>query len=208
MIKFTHKDQQTLKQIITARRDIRGNRFNNKEISKEILNELLNSANNAPSVGFSQPWEFVVIKDDDKRNEVYKEFEKQNKKAKKIFDSREMYKSLKLEGIKESYLNIAVLYKKPKSDILGQTVQKKMGQYSVVCAIQNLWLSARSYNIGVGWVSILRPKKIKKILQIPKEYKLIGYLCVGYVDTFLDTPELETLGWEKKKSVEEVLRWV
>lgn len=208
MIKFTHKDQQTLKQIITARRDIRGNRFNKKEISKEILNELLNSANNAPSVGFSQPWEFVVIKDDDKRNEVYKEFEKQNKKAKKIFDSREMYKSLKLEGIKESYLNIAVLYKKPKSDILGQTVQKKMGQYSVVCAIQNLWLSARSYNIGVGWVSILRPKKIKKILQIPKEYKLIGYLCVGYVDTFLDTPELETLGWEKKKSVEEVVRWV
>lgn len=208
MIKFTHKDQQTLKQIITARRDIRGNRFNNKEISKEILNELLNSANNAPSVGFSQPWEFVVIKDEDKRNEVYKEFEKQNKKAKKIFDSREMYKSLKLEGIKESYLNIAVLYKKPKSDILGQTVQKKMGEYSVVCAIQNLWLSARSYNIGVGWVSILRPKKIKKILQIPKEYKLIGYLCVGYVDTFLDTPELETLGWEKKKSVEEVVRWV
>ncbi|MFA6684098.1 MAG: 5,6-dimethylbenzimidazole synthase [Arcobacteraceae bacterium] len=208
MIKFTHKDQQTLKQIITARRDIRGNRFNNKEISKEILNELLNSANNAPSVGFSQPWEFVVIKDDDKRNEVYKEFEKQNKKAKKIFDSREMYKSLKLEGIKESYLNIAVLYKKPKSDILGQTVQKKMGQYSVVCAIQNLWLSARSYNIGVGWVSILRPKKIKKILQIPKEYKLIGYLCVGYVDTFLDTPELETLGWEKKKTLEEVVRWV
>ncbi len=208
MIKFTHKEQQILKQIITARRDIRGNRFNKKEISKEILNELLNSANNAPSVGFSQPWEFVVIKDNDKRNEVYKEFEKQNKKAKKIFDSREMYKSLKLEGIKESYLNIAVLYKKPKSDILGQTVQKKMGEYSVVCAIQNLWLSARSYNIGVGWVSILRPKKIKKILQIPKEYKLIGYLCVGYVDTFLDTPELETLGWEKKKSVEEVVRWV
>lgn len=208
MRKFTHKDQQTLKQIITARRDIRGNRFNKKEISKEIVNELLNSANNAPSVGFSQPWEFVVIKDEDKRNEVYKEFEKQNKKAKKIFDSREMYKSLKLEGIKESYLNIAVLYKKPKSDILGQTVQKKMGQYSVVCAIQNLWLSARSYNIGVGWVSILRPKKIKKILQIPKEYKLIGYLCIGYVDTFLDTPELETLGWEKKKSVEEVVRWV
>ena len=68
MRKFTAKDQQTLKQIITARRDIRGNRFNKKEISKEIVNELLNSANNAPSVGFSQPWEFVVIKDDDKRN--------------------------------------------------------------------------------------------------------------------------------------------
>jgi 5,6-dimethylbenzimidazole synthase len=78
----------------------------------------------------------------------------------------------------------------------------------VVCAIQNLWLSARSHNIGVGWVSILSAKKVKKILGISKEYKLIGYLCIGYVDTFLDTPELETLGWEKKKSVEEVVRWV
>ncbi|WP_200413969.1 5,6-dimethylbenzimidazole synthase [Arcobacter sp. FWKO B] len=208
MIKFTKKDQQILKQIISARRDIRGHHFNKKEISKEILDELLTSANNAPSVGFSQPWEFVIIKDEDKKEQIYKEFEKQNTKAKKIFESNELYKSLKLEGIKESYVNIAVLYKKPKSDVLGQTVQKKMGEYSVVCAIQNLWLSARSHNIGVGWVSILRAKKVKKILGISKEYKLISYLCVGYVDTFLDTPELETLGWEKKKSVKEVVRWV
>ena len=205
---FNTQEQEILKNIIEHRRDIRGNRFLNKEIDSQILDELLNSAIHAPSVGFSQPWEFVLIKDLEKRESIYQEFKKQNEKAKEIFKEKELYKDLKLEGIKESYLNIAVLYKKPNHAILGQTVQKKMGEYSVVCAIQNLWLTARAYNIGIGWVSILRPKKIKEILDISKEYKLVGYLCVGYVENFTDIPELEIIGWDKKRDLAEVVRWV
>lgn len=205
---FDTQEQEILKNIIEHRRDIRGNRFLNKEIDSKILDELLNSAIHAPSVGFSQPWEFVLIKDLEKRESIYQEFKKQNEKAKEIFKEKELYKDLKLEGIKESYLNIAVLYKKSNHAILGQTVQKKMGEYSVVCAIQNLWLTARAYNIGIGWVSILRPKKIKEILDISKEYKLVGYLCVGYVENFTDIPELEIIGWDKKRDLAEVVRWV
>ena len=205
---FDAQEQEILKNIIEHRRDIRGNRFLNKQIDSKILDELLNSAIHAPSVGFSQPWEFVLIKDLEKRESIYQEFKKQNEKAKEIFKEKELYKDLKLEGIKESYLNIAVLYKKPNHAILGQTVQKKMGEYSVVCAIQNLWLTARAYNIGIGWVSILRPKKIKEILDISKEYKLVGYLCVGYVENFTDIPELEIIGWDKKRDLAEVVRWV
>lgn len=205
---FNTQEQEILKNIIEHRRDIRGNRFLNKQIDSQILDELLNSAIHAPSVGFSQPWEFVLIKDLEKRESIYQEFKKQNEKAKEIFKEKELYKDLKLEGIKESYLNIAVLYKKPNHAILGQTVQKKMGEYSVVCAIQNLWLTARAYNIGIGWVSILRPKKIKEILDISKEYKLVGYLCVGYVENFTDIPELEIIGWDKKRDLAEVVRWV
>lgn len=205
---FKKQEQSILKNIIEHRRDIRGNRFIDKEIDSNILNELLNSAIHAPSVGFSQPWEFVLIKELQKRELIYQEFKKQNEKAKKIFKDKELYKDLKLEGIKESYLNIAVLYKKPNQEVLGQTVQKKMGEYSVVCAIQNLWLTARAYNIGIGWVSILRPKKIKEILNISKEYKLVGYLCVGYVENFTDIPELEIIGWDKKRDLSEVVRWV
>jgi 5,6-dimethylbenzimidazole synthase len=205
---FKKQEQSILKNIIEHRRDIRGNRFIDKEIDSNILNELLNSAIHAPSVGFSQPWEFVLIKDLEKRESIYQEFKKQNEKAKEIFKEKELYKDLKLEGIKESYLNIAVLYKKPNQAILGQTVQKKMGEYSVVCAIQNLWLTARAYNIGIGWVSILRPKKIKEILDISKEYKLVGYLCVGYVENFTEIPELEIIGWDKKRDLAEVVRWV
>ena len=205
---FDAQEQEILKNIIEHRRDIRGNRFLNKQIDSQILDELLNSAIHAPSVGFSQPWEFVLIKDLEKRESIYQEFKKQNEKAKEIFKEKELYKDLKLEGIRESYLNIAVLYKKPNHAILGQTVQKKMGEYSVVCAIQNLWLTARAYNIGIGWVSILRPKKIKEILDISKEYKLVGYLCVGYVENFTDIPELEIIGWDKKRDLAEVVRWV
>lgn len=204
MENFTQIDRDILKRIMVSRRDVRGNRFIKKELEDEVLYEILTAANCAPSVGFSQPWKFIIVKDTDTREQVYQEFQKENKKAKKIFHNDTRYKDLKLEGIKESYLNIAVLYEKPKKKILGQTSQKKPGEYSVVCAIENLWLMARAYGVGVGWVSILRSKKVKKILGIGKEYKLIAYLTVGYVDQFLDKPELEIIGWESKKTIEEI----
>lgn len=188
-----------------SRRDVRGNKFINKKINDKVLYEILNAANSAPSVGFSQPWKFVIVKSKKKREEIYQEFIKENKKANKIFEDRkDVYSKLKLEGIKESYLNLAVFYEKPKKDILGQTSQKKMGEYSVVCAVQNLWLMARAYGVGVGWVSILKPKNVKKILGIKKEHKLVAYLTLGYVNEFLDEPELQTIGWEKKKDLKDI----
>ena len=204
MKEFEDSDIRCLEEIIEARRDVRGNRFINKDINDEILDKLLKAASNAPSVGFSQPWKFVIVKDKNKREEIYQDFVKENKKAKKIFKDKELYSKLKLEGIKESSLNIAVLYEKPKKDILGQTSQKKMGEYSVVCAVQNFWLMARAYNIGVGWVSILKPKRVKKILNIEKNHKLVAFLTVGYVDKFLDEPELLTLSWEKRKELQDI----
>lgn len=204
MKQFNKKDIKTLKEIMLLRRDVRGNRFLKKKIDDKILDEILSAANSAPSVGFSQPWKFVIVKSKDKREEIYKEFVKENTKAKKIFKNNEVYPRLKLEGIKESYINVAVLYEKPKKKVLGQTTQKKMGEYSVVCAIQNLWLMARAYNIGVGWISILKPKNVKKILGIGKEYKLIAYLAIGYVDEFLEEPELLQIEWEKKKSLKDI----
>ncbi|MDP3267096.1 MAG: 5,6-dimethylbenzimidazole synthase [Sulfuricurvum sp.] len=202
---FTLQDAKALQIILSARRDVRGNRYIDKAIEPEILEAIFYAANCAPSVGFSQPWEFMVIDDSDLREKVYSEFKKENQKAKKIFRNDTLYPSLKLEGIKEAAYNIAVLYKKPTKAILGQTTQKKVGEYSVVCAIQNLWLMARAYNIGVGWVSILKPKKIKKILEISSDYKLIAYLTIGYVSEFLEVPELQTLNWETKKELCEVI---
>ena len=195
---------EVLREIMLSRRDVRGNRFIDKKIDDEILDEILNAANCAPSVGFSQPWKFVIVKNKTKREEIYQEFLKENKKAKEMFKENELYPKLKLEGIKESYLNLAVFYEKPKKKILGQTSQKKMGEYSVVCAVQNLWLMARAYGIGVGWVSILKPKNVKKILGIDKRHKLVAYLTVGYVNEFLDEPELLKLNWEKKKSLKDI----
>jgi len=206
-MKFTQKQTKTLNDIIISRRDIRGNNFLSKKIKKKHINTILDAGLHAPSVGFSQPWKFVVIKDETIKNSVYDNFKKAYDKSKKHFKGKELYNTLKLEGIKETPINIAVFYKKPTKKILGQTSSKKMGEYSVVCAIQNMWLMARSLNIGIGWVSIINHKKVQRTLKVSDKYKLVGYLCVGYPKEFLDTPELETLRWEKKKKMKKVVSW-
>ena len=204
-MKFNKKDLKTLTNIIASRRDVRGNNFINKKISSKKLNIILQSALNAPSVGFSQPWKFIIV-DKDKQDLVYTHFKKSFEKSKKKFIDRPLYSSLKLEGIKESDINIAVYYKKSSSNTLGQTYMKRTGEYSVVCAILNMWLTARALNIGMGWVSILKPKKINKIFNIEKnEYKFIAYLCFGYTKEFYNEPELKKLKWNNKKKLKDCI---
>ena len=207
MNKFTSEDIETLENIILSRRDVRGNRFIDKEISKEDLKKILFAGVNAPSVGFSQPWEFVVVKDMAIRNEIKQSFFEENEKASDLFEGKKgnAYTQLKLEGISESALNIAVFYKPKEHPVLGQTSMKEAGVFSVVCAIQNMWLMARALGVGLGWVSILDPNKVKAILNAPKDRQLIGYLCLGHVDFFYENPELEKLKWEKRKTIDEVL---
>ena len=207
MNKFTPENIETLEQIILARRDVRGNRFINKPISETDVDKILFAGVNAPSVGFSQPWEFVIIKDLEIRNKVKDSFFEENEKAKTLFEGKktDAYTQLKLEGIVESALNIAVFYKPSEHPVLGQTAMKEAGVYSVVCAIQNMWLMARALDIGLGWVSILNPNTIKTILKAPKDRQLIGYLCLGHVDEFYENPELERLQWEKRKNINDVV---
>ncbi|MBL0708751.1 MAG: 5,6-dimethylbenzimidazole synthase [Sulfurimonas sp.] len=207
-MKFTLQQQETLFDIIAHRRDIRGNNFRSKKIKKRYIKLILDAALHAPSVGFSQPWKFVVIKNTKIKDKIYNNFTKEYEKSKKYFRHRELYNHLKLEGINEAPINIAVFYKKPTKKILGQTSAKNMGKYSVVCAIQNMWLMARSLNIGMGWVSIIEHKKVCKILQVDKNYKLTGYLCLGYPKIFPNSPELETLKWEKKKKKKKLISWI
>ena len=148
----------------------------------------------------------IYIVDKDKQDLVYTHFKKSFEKSKKKFIDRPLYSSLKLEGIKESDINIAVYYKKSSSNTLGQTYMKRTGEYSVVCAILNMWLTARALNIGMGWVSILKPKKINKIFNMNKnQYKFIAYLCLGYTKEFYDEPELKKLKWNKKLKLDECL---
>ncbi|MCG8235831.1 5,6-dimethylbenzimidazole synthase [Tenacibaculum finnmarkense genomovar ulcerans] len=207
MNKFTPENIETLEQIILARRDVRGNRFLNTPISKEDLDKILFAGVNAPSVGFSQPWEFVVIKDLKIRNKIKDSFFEENEKAKTLFEGKkaDAYTQLKLEGIVESALNIAVFYKPSEHPVLGQTSMKEAGVYSVVCAIQNMWLMARALNVGLGWVSILNENNVKTILNAPDDRQLIGYLCLGHVDKFYENPELERLKWEKRKNINDVV---
>jgi 5,6-dimethylbenzimidazole synthase len=200
-MKFSTDDQHLLEQIMMLRRDVRGNHFTDRAVSKSDIDKILHAGSLAPSVGFSQPWEFVIIRNGSTKQAIADNFERENSKAAKLFEDQkhEQYAKLKLEGILETPINIAVFYRPSLEPVLGQTSMADMGEYSVVCAIQNMWLMARAMNIGIGWVSILDANSVKKILNAPPENKLVAYLCVGHVDKFLDKPELETLDWKQRK---------
>ena len=204
---FSEEEAKILQEIMLHRRDVRGNRFLPDPVEDHIIEKILMAGLNAPSVGFSQPWEFVIIKDKETKEKVLKSFDEEHERAKGMFDAEKSneYVKMKLEGILESPLNIAVMYKPAKSTVLGQTTMKEVGLYSVVCAVQNMWLMARAYNVGIGWVSILNPDKVKQILNAPAENKLVAYLCAGYVKDFLDKPELEILQWEKRKIPQDII---
>ncbi|MDF1878466.1 5,6-dimethylbenzimidazole synthase [Sulfurimonas sp. SAG-AH-194-C20] len=200
---FTISDAHKLLNIIKARRDVRGNRFISTKIEDEKLDMILEAGISAPSVGYSQPWKFVIIKDEATKEIISQNFTGENEKAKVIFKDRSLYEQLKLEGIKEAPINLAVLYEPNEEEVLGMTSMQKMGEYSVVCAVQNMWLMARALNIGVGWVSILNETKVLETINAKKHTRLIAYLCVGYVDEFYDESELKTLGWESEKLLKE-----
>jgi 5,6-dimethylbenzimidazole synthase len=204
--RFTLNEQKTLEDIMRHRRDIRGNSFLPTPLSDASIDKILLAASLAPSVGFSQPWEFVVVRDDHIKQQIANSFHLEQKKAKEAFTTEQQahYASLKLEGILEAPVNIAVFYKPSKQPVLGQNSMPEMGEYSVVCAVQNMWLMARAMNIGLGWVSILNPKQVKTILNAPSEHKLVAYCCLGYVAEFFSTPELERLKWKSKKNYKSV----
>lgn len=204
---FEPSDSILLNDIMRHRRDVRGNRFIDKEVPDKVIGKLLDAALLAPSVGYSQPWQFVVIRQESIKQQVYDSFCEQTVQASDLFSGKKKddYKQLKLEGILEAPVNIAVFYLPTEGPVLGQTSMKDMGRFSVVCAIQNMWLMARALNVGIGWVSIVDPNKVKKAVNAPKESELIGYLCVGYVDEFLDEPELKKMAWDKQKNKQDVV---
>lgn len=205
--KFTHDDQALLEDIMLHRRDVRGNHFLPDPLADDDIETILHAASLAPSVGFSQPWEFVIVRDDSIKKKIVASFTTENKQAKATFsdEQQKIYATLKLEGILEAPVNIAVFYKPSTTPVLGQNTMVEAGEYSVVCAVQNMWLMSRAMNIGLGWVSILNPEHVKEILHAPTDNKLVAYLCLGYVDEFFAVPELETLKWKKRKAINSVV---
>jgi len=204
---FSPREAAVLQDIILHRRDVRGNRFIDRPLEPELIERIITAGLHAPSVGFSQPWEFVVITDKDVRRNIRDSFDEANASAAGVFAERDKeYCRLKLEGILESAVNIAVFYKPAEGPVLGQTAMPEVGLYSVVCAVQNMWLMARALNIGLGWVSILDPEKVRTIVGASGTSRLVAYLCVGYTDGFYSKPELEILDWEKRKERDSVIR--
>lgn len=188
--------------LLRWRRDVR--RFRGDPLDQGTLDHLLDLACLAPSVGFSQPWRFVTVQDPDRRRRVAQNFERCNAEALSDYGAERarIYASLKLAGLNDAPVHLAV-FCDDGTDLgagLGRRTMPETLRYSVVAAVQTFWLAARAWGIGVGWVSILEPEEIKQILDVPDDWSLIAYLCVGYPQESHLDPELERHGWEARQS--------
>lgn len=208
MTEFTDEERNGLYKAIHSRRDVRSH-FTSNPIKDDVLSRILNAAHHAPSVGFSQPWNFILIKDKSTKAKVKQSFEEEKQRSSKLIEEpkKSKYLSFKLEGILESPVNICVTYDPSKFGpfVIGRSSIPEAGLYSVCCAIQNLWLSARTEGLGLGWVSILSNDVLKEVLQLPEHVVPVAYLCLGYVDEFASKPDLETAGWLPRLSLKDVI---
>ncbi|MHA7648241.1 5,6-dimethylbenzimidazole synthase [Nitrosopumilus sp. S4] len=205
---FTEDEKRGFYKAIYSRRDVRSH-FTSKPIEDEILSKILHAAHHAPSVGFSQPWNFILIKSEETKRKIKLSFEEEKNRSSQLIEEpkRSKYLSFKLEGILESPVNLCVTYDPTKFGpfVIGRSSIPEAGLYSVCCAIQNLWLSARAEGVGLGWVSILSNDALKDALELPEHVIPVAYLCLGYVDDFAEKPDLETAGWLPRLDLKDVV---
>jgi 5,6-dimethylbenzimidazole synthase len=205
---FADADRAAVYQAIFNRRDVRG-QFLPTPVPDEVLARVLMAAHHAPSVGFMQPWNFLLIRSPEIKQRAHAVFKKANAEAAAMFDEQRqaVYSSLKLEGILEAPISLCITCDRQRTGpvVVGRTHIKTMDLYSSVCAVQNLWLAARAEGLGVGWVSIFNQPELQEALGIPADIVPIAYLCIGYVSHFHDKPELEKAGWLPRLPIEELV---
>jgi 5,6-dimethylbenzimidazole synthase len=208
--RFSDDERRGVYRAIYERRDVRS-RFVAAPLPDEVLARILDAAHHAPSVGFMQPWEFIVITDALVRRAVRQQFEDTNTRAAASYvgERRDLYDRLKLEAIEDAAVNLCVTCDPTiaRGHGLGRQTMPETAMYSAVCAIQNCWLAARAEDVGVGWVSIVEADALRRILAIPDHILIVGYLCLGYVSGFDAEPELKTKGWEHRVPLADVIHF-
>ncbi|MGW2644558.1 nicotinate-nucleotide--dimethylbenzimidazole phosphoribosyltransferase [Streptomyces sp. NPDC001393] len=204
---YDDAEREAVLKVMRERRDIR-NGFRGDPIPHEVLLRVLEAAHTAPSVGHSQPWDFVVIRSADTRRTMHELAMRQREAyAKSLPKGRaKQFKELKIEAILDTPVNIVVTADPTRGGrhTLGRHTQPQMAPYSAALAVENLWLAARAEGLGVGWVSFFDEREMVRALGLPEHLEVIAYLCVGYVDEFPDEPELMQAGWSKRRP----LSWV
>ncbi|MGW1725187.1 nicotinate-nucleotide--dimethylbenzimidazole phosphoribosyltransferase [Streptomyces sp. NPDC002306] len=204
---YADAEREAVLRVMRERRDIR-NGFRGDPIPHEVLLRVLEAAHTAPSVGHSQPWDFVVIRSAETRRTMHELAMRQREAyAKSLPKGRaKQFKELKIEAILDTPVNIVVTADPTRGGrhTLGRHTQPQMAPYSSALAVENLWLAARAEGLGVGWVSFFDEREMVRALGLPDHLEVVAYLCVGYVDEFPDEPELMQAGWSKRRP----LSWV
>jgi nicotinate-nucleotide--dimethylbenzimidazole phosphoribosyltransferase len=188
--------------LVAARRDMR-NGFLADPVSDEVLTRVLAAAHQAPSVGLSQPWDFIIVRDREVREHVQALARRQRELfAASLPGARATrFGDLKIEAILETPLNIVVTCDPTRGGrhVLGRHSQPQVAAYSSVCAVQNLWLAARAEGLGVGWVSFFDERELSGVLGLPGHLEIVAYLCAGRVTEFPPAPELAISGWARQR---------
>ncbi|MDC8804041.1 5,6-dimethylbenzimidazole synthase [Halomonas pacifica] len=205
---FSAAERHGLYRAIFERRDVRS-QFLPEPIPAEVLARLLQAAHHAPSVGFMQPWDFLVIENRELRARIQADYARENARAAENYrgERAERYRRLKLEGILDSPVNLCITCDRRRGGphVLGRNSMPEMDRFSTCLAVQNLWLAARAEGVGVGWVSILDPVELAELLGLPEGVEPVAYLCLGYVSEFLDEPELAAEGWRQRLPLTELV---
>lgn len=194
--------------VINRRRDVRAE-FSGEPIDSAALKRVLAAAHAAPSVGHTQPWDFVLVRDQGTRSAFQHHVQAEREEFNGSLDPerKETFSRIKVEGIMESGLGVVVTYDAGRGGqhVLGRHAIADAGLYSTCLAIQNLWLAATAEGLGLGWVSFYREEFLAELLDIPDGIRPVAWLCLGSVTELQAEPDLERHGWRQKRPVEEAI---
>ncbi|MFK3985322.1 5,6-dimethylbenzimidazole synthase [Micromonospora sp. NPDC050397] len=200
-------------QVIHRRRDVRAE-FTGAPIPNEVLHRVLAAAHAAPSVGLSQPWDFLLVRDPDLRQRFHRHVERERESFAATLDGEAAarFARIKIDGVRESTLSVVVTYDPERGGpaVLGRHSIADAGLYSVCLAIQNLWLAATAERLGLGWVSFYREEFLRDLLGIPATVRPVAWLCLGPVSHLEQVPDLERHGWRRRRPLSEAVhhdRW-
>jgi 5,6-dimethylbenzimidazole synthase len=208
---FSPQERRAVYRVISQRRDMR--RFvPGGVVDEQVLARLLQAAHAAPSVGLMQPWRFVRITDDTLRRRIHALVDDERLlTAAALGERADEFLALKVEGILEcAELLVVALCDDREKHVFGRRTLPQMDLASVSCAIQNLWLAARSEGLGMGWVSLFDPQRLSSLLAMPAGAEPVAILCLGPVPDFPDRPALELDGWAFARPLSEFVcenRW-
>ncbi|GAA0805349.1 5,6-dimethylbenzimidazole synthase [Spirilliplanes yamanashiensis] len=199
--------------VIHRRRDVRG-QFTGAPIAPDVLDRVLTAAHAAPSVGLSQPWDFVLVRDRALRERFHRHVQREREVFAGTLDpeAAERFARIRIDGVLESTLSVVVTYDAARGGpaVLGRHAIADAGLYSVCLAIQNLWLAATAEGLGVGWVSFYREDALRELLGIPADVRPVAWLCLGPVTHLAAEPDLERHGWRRRRPLDTALhadRW-
>lgn len=196
--------------VIHRRRDVRAE-FTGAVVDPGVLQRILSAAHAAPSVGMTQPWDFILVRDGELRSQFQQHVESERTLFESTLDEgrQTTFSRIKIEGILESSLGIVVTYDADRGSpaVLGRHAIADAGLYSACLAIENLWLAATAEGLGVGWVSFYREPFLGQLLGIPPRIRPLAWLCVGPVSHLEEVPDLERHGWRRRRSLEDAIHY-